>query len=83
MKVSGGRIEHARVALGGVGTRPWRSPEAEHALEGQPVSKDTFRAAADEAMKEAQPQSGNGFKVELAKRCIVRALAMATATKSA
>jgi len=83
MKVNGGSIEHARVALGGVGTRPWRSPEAEHALEGQPVSKDTFRAAAEEAMIEAQPQSGNGFKIELAKRCLVRALTMATAMKTA
>jgi xanthine dehydrogenase YagS FAD-binding subunit len=47
------------------------------------VSKDTFRAAAEEALKEAQPQSGNGFKIELAKRCLVRALTMATAMKTA
>jgi len=79
VKVSGGRMENARVALGGVGTRPWRSLEAERALEGQTVNRDTFRAAAEEALKDAHPQSDNGFKVELAKRCIVRALTMTTA----
>jgi xanthine dehydrogenase YagS FAD-binding subunit len=83
IKASGGRIETARVALGGVGTRPWRSLEAERALEGQSANKETFRAAAEEALKDARPQSDNGFKVELAKRCIVRALTMAVATKTA
>jgi len=80
MKLSGNRIEHVRVALGGVGTKPWRSLEAEHALEGRTAEAATFRRAAEEALKEARPSSENGFKVELAKRCIVRALTMSTKT---
>jgi xanthine dehydrogenase YagS FAD-binding subunit len=71
---TGGVINHARVALGGVGTRPWRSPEAETALLGKPVNASTFAAAADAALKNAQPQSQNAFKVELARRCLVSAL---------
>jgi xanthine dehydrogenase YagS FAD-binding subunit len=78
IKVNGGRIEHARVALGGVGTVPWRSREAEHALEGQAADAATFRRAAEAALKDAQPASENGFKIELAKRCIVRALTVST-----
>jgi xanthine dehydrogenase YagS FAD-binding subunit len=75
----GGHIRRARVALGGVGTRPWRSPEAEHALTGKPANEATFRAAADAALRSARPQQDNGFKVELAKRCLVRALTTVTA----
>jgi len=72
--VDGGRIHHARVALGGVGTRPWRSPEAEHALLGQPATSASFAVAAEAALHDARPQSENGFKVELARRCLVHAL---------
>ncbi len=80
LQVQGGRIERARVALGGVGTVPWRSHEAEHALQGQSVSAATFHKAAEAALKDARPQSENGFKVELARRCIVRALTVSTQT---
>ncbi len=78
IRVNGSRIESARVALGGVGTVPWRSREAEHVLEGQAADPATFRRAAEAALKDAQPASENGFKVELAKRCIVRALTVST-----
>ena len=78
INVSGGRIERVRVALGGVGTVPWRSHEAEEVLRGQRVSAAIFRKAAEAAMKDARPASENGFKVELAKRCIVRALTVST-----
>jgi xanthine dehydrogenase YagS FAD-binding subunit len=78
VKVNGNRIERARVALGGVGTVPWRSREAEHVLEGQTANAATFRRAAEAALKDAQPASENGFKVDLAKRCIVRALTVST-----
>src|ERR1700756_2623600 len=71
LKLNGKRIEYARIALGGVGTRPWRSVEAEQALKGSSVNAASFRRAADEALKDARPASENGFKVELAKRCIV------------
>ena len=77
--VDGGAIAHARVALGGVGTRPWRSPEAEAALQGKPANAATFAAAAKAALRDAQPQSQNGFKVELAQRCLTAALATAVA----
>jgi xanthine dehydrogenase YagS FAD-binding subunit len=76
--VSGGRIHYARVALGGVGTVPWRAHEAEHVLQGQAANPAVFRRAAEAALKDAQPASENGFKVELAKRCIVRALSNST-----
>ncbi len=73
-----GRVTRSRVALGGVGAKPWRSPEAEAALTGQPATEATFHAAADAALRNAKPQSQNAFKVELAKRCLVYALKQAT-----
>ncbi len=78
VKVNGGKVERVRIALGGVGTVPWRSHEAERALEGQPADLATFRKAAEAALKDARPDSENGFKVELARRCIVRALTTST-----
>ena len=69
-----GTIRDARVALGGVATKPWRAREAERLLIGHPCSKATFRAAADAALAGAIPRRHNAFKVELAKRTIVRAL---------
>lgn len=78
LKLNGKRIDRAQVALGGVGTRPWHSPEAEHILNGSVMSPATFRRAAEEALKDAHPASENGFKVELTKRCIVRALTLAS-----
>ena len=77
---SGGKITRARVALGGVGTKPWRSPEAEAALSDQSATEDVFRKAADAALRDAKPQSQNGFKVELAKRCLVYALQQVSQT---
>jgi xanthine dehydrogenase YagS FAD-binding subunit len=79
MQVNGGKIQRVRVALGGVGTIPWRSHEAERALEGKQVSRENFRHAAELALASARPHSENAFKVELSKRCIVRALSMVTA----
>ncbi len=70
-------VTRARIALGGVGTKPWRSPEAEAALLGQPANEANFRRAAEAAMRGAKPQSHNGFKIELARRCLVHALQMA------
>ena len=77
--LAGGSVTRARIALGGVGTKPWRSPEAEAALVGQPINQASFRNAAESALRDAKPQSENGFKVELAKRCLTCALRMATA----
>ena len=76
--LSNGVIASARFALGGVGTRPWRVSEAERALVGQAPSEAAFRKAAEICLKGARPQSQNGFKVELAKRCIVHAFKQIT-----
>ena len=73
-----GRIAHVRVAMGGVGTKPWRSLEAEKALMGKPATPSNFRNAAEAALHGARPQSQNAFKVELAKRCLVHAMAQAS-----
>ena len=72
------RITHSRIALGGVGTKPWRSLEAERSLQGKPATAITFRAAAEAALHAAKPQSQNGFKIELAKRCLTHALTQAS-----
>jgi xanthine dehydrogenase YagS FAD-binding subunit len=77
ISLSGQNISRVRVALGGVGTRPWRSPEAEAALVGQRASDANFRKAAEAALRGARPQSENAFKIELAKRCLTHALRMA------
>jgi xanthine dehydrogenase YagS FAD-binding subunit len=77
--VAGGKVTRARIAMGGVGTKPWRSFEAETALVGQAVNQASFRNAAEAALRDAKPQSENGFKIELAKRCLAHALQMATA----
>jgi len=76
----GGKITRARVALGGVGTKPWRSTEAEAELTGQSATQAVFQKAAEAALRDAKPQSQNGFKVELAKRCLTHALKLVTQT---
>ncbi len=78
VSLKNGKIAHARVGLGGVGTKPWRSPEAEAALLGQPAEEQIFKKAADAALRDAKPQSENGFKIELAKRCLAHALKLVT-----
>jgi len=78
-RVEGGHIHSVRVAMGGVGTRPWRSHEAEAALNGKAANQANFHAAAEAALRGAKPRTENAFKVELAKRCVTRALKTATA----
>jgi xanthine dehydrogenase YagS FAD-binding subunit len=77
LTVSGGNVTRARIALGGVGAKPWRAPEAEAALVGQPANKASFRKAAEAALRDAKPQNENAFKIELAKRCLAHALHIA------
>ncbi len=74
LDIQNGTIRNARVALGGVGTKPWRSIEAERVLIGAPANAQTYRAAADAALAAAKQYKDNAFKVELAKRTLVRAL---------
>jgi xanthine dehydrogenase YagS FAD-binding subunit len=78
-EVDGDHIRQVRIALGGVGTKPWRAHEAEAVLEGKRAEPALFRKAAEAALKGAKPQSQNAFKVELAKRCLTHALTTVTA----
>lgn len=77
LDVADGKIRAARVALGGVATRPWRSAEAEQALIGQPPNRASFERAAAAALVDPKPRRDNAFKVTLVKRTIVRALELA------
>lgn len=74
LEISGGKIKQARVAIGGVAHKPWRSSDAENILVGKAPTGDNFRVAAEAAMKTAKPLEHNKFKVELGKRAIVLAL---------
>jgi xanthine dehydrogenase YagS FAD-binding subunit len=74
LDIDGGTIRGARIALGGVGTKPWRSLQAERALVGKPMGEAAYREAAAAALSGAKPRRYNGFKIELARRCLVRAL---------
>lgn len=76
-----GRIRHARLALGGVATKPWRSPAAEAALLDSPPDSGVFAAAADAALRESSPLRDNAFKLPLAHLAIRRALADAAGSK--
>jgi xanthine dehydrogenase YagS FAD-binding subunit len=77
--LNGGRIKEARLALGGVAAKPWRAREAEALLAGARAEPDAYRRAADAALTEAKPSGDNAFKIELAKRIIVRSLTLAAA----
>jgi xanthine dehydrogenase YagS FAD-binding subunit len=79
LETKDGKITAARLALGGVATKPWRAVEAEKVLVGARAAELTYVAAARAALKGAKPQKFNGFKVELAKRVIVRALGVVAA----
>ena len=79
LDVQNGRIRDARIAMGGVGTKPWRSRFAEAALRGQAPTPANFRRAAEAELKGAVPHSENAFKIELAKRTMVRALSTVAA----
>jgi Aerobic-type carbon monoxide dehydrogenase, middle subunit CoxM/CutM homologs len=74
LDMDGTTIRSARVAFGGIATKPWRAHFAEAALVGQQATPDTFRAAAEAEMKSAVGRGQNNFKIELAKRTLVRAL---------
>jgi xanthine dehydrogenase YagS FAD-binding subunit len=79
LNIDGGTIREARIALGGVATKPWRATDAEKALGGKPPGDAAYNAAADAALTGAKPQKFNAFKIELCKRTIVRALQTAAA----
>jgi xanthine dehydrogenase YagS FAD-binding subunit len=79
LDIGGGRIRQARIALGGVAPKPWRARVAEEVLAGAAPGEATFRRAAEAALADARPSGDNAFKIELAKRIVSRALALAAA----
>ena len=74
LKMRGSNVESARVVLGYVAPVPWPSPEAERALAGNPVTKDTAQKAAEAALANARPLSHNAYKVKLARVSVTRAV---------
>jgi xanthine dehydrogenase YagS FAD-binding subunit len=79
LRVEDEMIAEARLALGGVAMKPWRAHEAELILAGARADASLFRRAAEAALAEAKPSGDNDFKIELARRIVVRALALAAA----
>ena len=74
IEVEDGRVKDVRLALGGVAPKPWRAYKAEAALRGAPATLQAFQSAADAELSAASPLSGNGFKIELARRTIAAVL---------
>jgi xanthine dehydrogenase YagS FAD-binding subunit len=79
LRIEGRVINEVRLALGGVATKPWRARRAEGALLGAVAETASFARAASEELAVAVPRGLNAFKVELARRTIIRALEMVTA----
>lgn len=79
LRLDGGLIAQARIALGGVAAKPWRAREAEAALAGKPPTEENFAAAAEAALSGAEAVGDNAFKIELARRVVKRALRLAAA----
>jgi xanthine dehydrogenase YagS FAD-binding subunit len=78
VQMNGTRINFLRVAMGGIGTKPWRAEEVEAMLQGRNAEQGAFEAAAAKLLSQAKPLKENAFKVELAKRCLVHSLSTAT-----
>jgi xanthine dehydrogenase YagS FAD-binding subunit len=79
LRIEAGKIRDARLALGGVAAKPWRAHAAEKILVGSSADAARFRRAAEAALTDAKPSGDNLFKIELAKRIIVRTLTLAVA----
>jgi xanthine dehydrogenase YagS FAD-binding subunit len=79
LRVENDRIVEARVALGGVAPKPWRAREAEAVLAGVRADASVFHRAAEAALADAKASGDNGFKIELARRIVVRAFTLAHA----
>jgi xanthine dehydrogenase YagS FAD-binding subunit len=79
LRIVGGTIAEARLALGGVAAKPWRARAAEALLAGARPDRAAFRRAAETALADANPSGDNAFKIELARRIVTRALMLAAA----
>lgn len=82
LEMEGDSITEARLALGGVAHKPWRNPEAEALLIGKPATPENFKHVAEQYLREAKGYGNNTFKIELAKRAMVRALTQASQTET-
>jgi xanthine dehydrogenase YagS FAD-binding subunit len=74
LELDRGVVRDVRLALGGVGTKPWRAWKAEESLRGRPATVQSYREAAEAELADAKPLRDNGFKIELAKRTIAAVL---------
>jgi xanthine dehydrogenase YagS FAD-binding subunit len=74
IELNGERVTSARLALGGVGTKPWRVRDAENILQSGTLGDELYKSVSEAALKDAKPLPGNAFKIELAKRVIVKTL---------
>jgi xanthine dehydrogenase YagS FAD-binding subunit len=79
IEMDGETVREARVALGGVAHKPWRDKQAEAIVSGKPATSDSFSRVANELLRDAKGFGHNDFKIELARRAIIRALTDATA----
>ncbi|TYO68218.1 xanthine dehydrogenase family protein subunit M [Bradyrhizobium hipponense] len=79
LQIENGKIKQARLALGGVAAKPWRARTAEDVLRDVAPTADAFQEAAWRALGDAKPSGDNAFKIELARRIVVRALTLAAA----
>lgn len=77
LRIEQGVVREARLALGGVAAKPWRARTAEALLVGRHPDAAAFSQAADAALADAKPSGNNGFKIELARRIVVRAFTLA------
>jgi xanthine dehydrogenase YagS FAD-binding subunit len=78
INVEGGRVQDARIALGGVATKPWRATAAERSLLGQPFTQEAAERAGIIAFEDARPRKGNRFKMSLGPKCVAQALMIAS-----
>lgn len=77
LRVEGGRVQDARIALGGVATKPWRATEAERSLIGQAFTEEAAERAGVIAFEDASPRKANRFKMSLGPKCVAQAVMIA------
>lgn len=82
LEIEGETIRAARIALGGIAHKPWRDTEAEGLLQGKPAGREAFEAVAAQILTGARGYGGNDFKIDLARRAIIRALSQAAAGRA-
>jgi xanthine dehydrogenase YagS FAD-binding subunit len=78
LQMEGDRVSDARIAIGGLATRPWRSRAAEQALRGRALTPETARAAGDAALRGAKASRDNAFRIELGARTVADAVLIAS-----